>query len=218
MSDTGNGILRGFGGGRQMEADQSGPRSVRDRIRRSNESDQGGAGGAVSRSGYVHQQPAPPEEHAPVAPIPQPSIGEPPVQRAAPPKPQEQAPQAPAARLGEAPPRPSQHAPKPQPAPEPKPKKEEDPVSDNAMQPIGVVLEIAGSGSMIAIDLQRLTECSQDNDPAVAMAGQVGSQIKIRVGSSWLLASVRNQKQDRKAGTILANIDFLGEGIEVGGL
>ncbi len=214
MSDTGNGILRGFGGGRQMEAEQSGPRSLRDRIRRSNESDQGAAGGAVSRSGYVHQQPAPPEELAPVAPIPQPSIGEPPVQRAAPPKPQEQPPQAPAARLGEAPPRPSQLAPKPQPAPEPKPKKEEHPVSDNAMQPIGVVLEIAGSGSMIAIDLQRLTECSQDSDPAVAMAGQVGSQIKIRVGSSWLLASVRNQKQDRKAGTILANIDFLGEGIE----
>ena len=31
---------------------------------------------------------------------------------------------------------------------------------------------------------------------------------------SWLLASVRNQRQDRKAGSILANIDFLGEGIE----
>nr|WP_199798686.1 ATP-binding protein [Erythrobacter sp. HKB08] len=87
--------------------------------------------------------------------------------------------------------------------------------NENAMQPIGVVLEIAGSGSQIALDLQRLNECMQDDDPSIALAGQVGSQIKIRVGNSWLLASVRNQRQDRRAnGGILANIDFLGEGQE----
>jgi hypothetical protein len=86
---------------------------------------------------------------------------------------------------------------------------------DNAMQPIGVVLEIAGSGSQIALDLQRLNECMADDDPSIALAGQVGSQIKIRVGNSWLLASVRNQKQDRRSGGgIIANIDFLGEGSE----
>ena len=83
---------------------------------------------------------------------------------------------------------------------------------DNAMQPIGVVLEIAGSGSQIALDLERLNECMEDEDPSVALAGQVGSQVKIRVGNSWLLASVRNQKQDRRGGGVLANIDFLGEG------
>jgi hypothetical protein len=88
-------------------------------------------------------------------------------------------------------------------------------MNDNANQPIGVVLEIAGSGSMIAIDLQRLNECSDDDDPSIAMAGQVGSQVKIRVGNSWLLASVRNQRKDRRAnGNILSDIDFLGEGIE----
>jgi uncharacterized protein len=86
---------------------------------------------------------------------------------------------------------------------------------DNAMQPIGVVLEIAGSGSQIALDLQRLNECMADEDPSVALAGQVGSQVKIRVGNSWLLASVRNQKQDRRsANGVVANIDFLGEGDE----
>ncbi|WP_057883963.1 ATP-binding protein [Tsuneonella troitsensis] len=85
---------------------------------------------------------------------------------------------------------------------------------DNAMQPIGVVLEIAGSGSQIALDLERLNECMEDEDPSVALAGQVGSQVKIRVGNSWLLASVRNQKQDRRGGGVLANIDFLGEGNE----
>ncbi len=86
---------------------------------------------------------------------------------------------------------------------------------DNAQMPIGVVLEIAGSGSAIALDLQRLQECAGDSDPSIALAGQVGSQIKIRVGRSWLLASVRTQRQDsRTNGGILANIDFLGEGDE----
>ncbi len=86
---------------------------------------------------------------------------------------------------------------------------------DNAREPIGVVIEIAGSGSQIAIDLQRLNECAADADPSIALAGQVGSQVKIRVGNSWLLASVRNQKQDNKTpGGIRASIDFLGEGEE----
>lgn len=81
--------------------------------------------------------------------------------------------------------------------------------------PIGVVLEIAGAGSLIALDLERLQECMGDEDPSLALSGQVGSQIKIRVGSKWLLANVRNQKQDRRSpGGIMANIDFLGEGDE----
>ena len=86
---------------------------------------------------------------------------------------------------------------------------------DNVSKPIGVVLEIAGSGSQIALDLGRLNECMKDEDPSIGLAGQVGSQIKIRVGNSWLLASVRNQKQDRRQnGSVIANIDFLGEGQE----
>ncbi len=88
-------------------------------------------------------------------------------------------------------------------------------VIDNAREPVGIVLEIAGSGSQIALDLTRLQECSGDEDPSIALAGQVGSQIKIRVGNGWLLASVRNQRQDSKTpGGILAAIDFLGEGDE----
>ena len=87
--------------------------------------------------------------------------------------------------------------------------------SDNANQPIGVVLEIAGSGSQIALDLERINQCMADDDPSIALAGQVGSQIKIRVGNSWLLANVRNQRQDRRSGgSIIADIDFLGEGQE----
>ena len=90
-----------------------------------------------------------------------------------------------------------------------------EPAFDNAREPIGIVLEIAGSSSQIALDLTRLQECSADNDPSISLAGQVGSQIKIRVGKSWLLASVRTQRQDSKTpGGIVASIDFLGEGDE----
>ncbi len=86
---------------------------------------------------------------------------------------------------------------------------------DNARLPIGVVLEISGAGSQIALDLQRLNECMEDDDRSIALAGQVGSQIKIRVGDSWLLANVRDQRKDRRAENgIVAHIDFLGEGSE----
>jgi hypothetical protein len=97
---------------------------------------------------------------------------------------------------------------------------ERNPVRDaagsvNAVQPIGVVLDVTGAGSQIAFDAQRLSECAQDADPSISLAGQVGSQVKIRVGSSWLLTSVRNQRQDNKtAGGILSAVDFLGEGEE----
>jgi len=86
---------------------------------------------------------------------------------------------------------------------------------DNSMEPIGVVQEIGGSTSVVALDTQRMAECADDLDPAIALSGMVGSQIKIRVGRGWLLASVRTQRQDaRLGGGIQAQIDFLGEGDE----
>jgi hypothetical protein len=92
---------------------------------------------------------------------------------------------------------------------------ENAPAIDSSSEPIGIVLEIGGAGSQIALDLNRLTDCAGNEDPSVAQAGQVGSQVKIRVGRGWLLATVRNQKQDAAtAGGILAAADFLGEGNE----
>ena len=84
-----------------------------------------------------------------------------------------------------------------------------------AREPIGVILEIGGAGSRIAFDIERLIAISVDDDPSVAISGQVGSQVKVRVGNGWLLASVRNQKQDASVtGGIVADVDFLGEGEE----
>ncbi|VAW03629.1 Bll3818 protein, partial [hydrothermal vent metagenome] len=80
---------------------------------------------------------------------------------------------------------------------------------------IGEVIEIAGSGSRIIIDCQVLASLSGHADPTVKMAGQVGSQVKIRVGQAWLLANIRTQKlHEGQSGIIIAAVDFLGEGDE----
>lgn len=82
-------------------------------------------------------------------------------------------------------------------------------------EPIGAILEISGAGARIAFDLDRLNHSAQDGDPSVAMSGLVGSQVKVRVGRGWLLASIRNQKSDATVpGGIVAEADFLGEGLE----
>jgi hypothetical protein len=76
---------------------------------------------------------------------------------------------------------------------------------------IGHVLDIAGSGSQITMDGATLAATQTHSDPSVAMSGQVGSQVKMVVGNAWLIANVRTMKAGPD-GTILAQIDFLGEG------
>jgi DNA helicase HerA-like ATPase len=80
---------------------------------------------------------------------------------------------------------------------------------------IGEVMDIAGSSSQILLDANALRTLADSKDSAVSMAGQVGSQIKIRIGDNWLVAGIRNQKlHGRDSGLIIATIDFLGEGDE----
>ncbi|HEY9581149.1 MAG TPA: DUF87 domain-containing protein [Rhizorhapis sp.] len=80
---------------------------------------------------------------------------------------------------------------------------------------MGTVFQIAGSSSQVLIDAATLQQFAEDADHCIAMAGQVGSQVKMRVGSSWLVANVRALVLDRQAeGLIVADIDFLGEGDE----
>ena len=81
--------------------------------------------------------------------------------------------------------------------------------------PMGMVFQVAGSSSKIVIDALRQQELSVDADPSIAMAGQVGSQIKMRVGGSWLIANIRAMALDRdNPQQVIADIDFLGEGDE----
>jgi DNA helicase HerA-like ATPase len=86
-------------------------------------------------------------------------------------------------------------------------------VAELVREPIGKVIEIAGSGSMITLDRKRVEECAASPDPSVALAGQVGSLVKVRVGNTWLLVSVRTQKQHpQDPDGMLAQVDFMGEG------
>ncbi len=80
---------------------------------------------------------------------------------------------------------------------------------------IGEVIEISGSSSQVRFDAAAMARLSDANDPCLAMGGQVGSQIKVKVGSSWLMANVRTLRVDPgDDGTIIGYIDFLGEGDE----
>ncbi|WP_374293822.1 ATP-binding protein [Sphingomonas sp.] len=82
--------------------------------------------------------------------------------------------------------------------------------------PVGYVLAIAGSSSRILFDRALLEGLAANADPMTAAAGQVGSQVKMRVGASWLVANVRALTLDTAQGgaLIAADIDFLGEGDE----
>jgi uncharacterized protein len=80
---------------------------------------------------------------------------------------------------------------------------------------IGFITGIAGSGSEVSLDAAILNKLLSHSDQSIAMAGQVGSQIKIRIGNTWLLASIRTQKlHEHEHGVICAQVDFLGEGDE----
>ena len=80
-----------------------------------------------------------------------------------------------------------------------------------ALPPIGHVVEIAGSGSQVRLESPALGALSTHSDPSVAMSGQVGSQVKMIVGTSWLIANVRTMRADEST-EIIAHVDFLGEG------
>jgi hypothetical protein len=89
------------------------------------------------------------------------------------------------------------------------------PLVNQRYQPIGAVIEVSGGGARIRVDGQRLRDLATDQDPSVALSGQVGSQVKLECGRKWLLANVRNLKVDEHgADTVTAEIDFLGEGDE----
>ncbi|OWQ96756.1 ATPase [Sphingopyxis witflariensis] len=80
---------------------------------------------------------------------------------------------------------------------------------------MGEVIDISGSASRLLLDSAAIAALTTSSDPAVAMAGQVGAQVKVRVGNIWLLGSIRDQQLHEKGqGLVLASIDFLGEGDE----
>lgn len=89
------------------------------------------------------------------------------------------------------------------------------PLAAQRMTHIGSVLDISGSASRVLLSSEAMTTLSMASDPSLAAAGQVGSQIKVKVGSTWLIANVRTlSKSFDTPGHVVAMIDFLGEGDE----
>ncbi len=90
-----------------------------------------------------------------------------------------------------------------------------NPGRTSAVEEIGRVIEIAGSSSKVILFADAMQRLTANPDPSLAMGGQVGSQIKIRVGSTWLIANVRTltSNPDNQQ-MIIASIDYLGEGDE----
>jgi len=78
---------------------------------------------------------------------------------------------------------------------------------------IGLVSAISRGSAQVLLNSAALETMSGQSDASIAMAGQVGSQIKMRVGQRWLIATVRTLAlEGRTDGQIQADVDFLGEG------
>ncbi|WP_294076552.1 DUF87 domain-containing protein [Sphingomonas sp.] len=82
------------------------------------------------------------------------------------------------------------------------------------MQGIGAVAGINGASCEIALDPAAIDALADSADPAIASAGTVGSQVKVRSGAAWLIANIRSMQLDARSGHVVAQVDFLGEGDE----
>jgi hypothetical protein len=80
---------------------------------------------------------------------------------------------------------------------------------------LGRVIEVGGGGARIELDVGPLSEIAADPDPSIALSGQVGGHVKLEAGHRVLLANIRGLKLNGgEGGTVVADIDFLGEGDE----
>ncbi|MDG5487991.1 DUF87 domain-containing protein [Sphingomonas sp. BGYR3] len=78
-----------------------------------------------------------------------------------------------------------------------------------------MLTSVSGGSGEIVLDGNALAALSGNADSGLAHAGQIGSQIKLRAGSVWLVATVRNTRlTNAEHNELSAQIDFLGEGDE----
>ena len=75
---------------------------------------------------------------------------------------------------------------------------------------IGRVSDVASGGAVVRLDAAVLERLRSDTDSALALAGAVGGQVKIRSGATWLLGTIQATRSDA-GGEVLAEIDLIGE-------
>ena len=74
---------------------------------------------------------------------------------------------------------------------------------------VGQIEAIVGVGADAMLDHSDIALLGRHEDPVVAMAGQIGSHVKMPIGDRWVVGTVRSL---RVAGaTIAAKIDMIGE-------
>lgn len=79
---------------------------------------------------------------------------------------------------------------------------------------IGRVVEVGGGTAQIVLDGPSIQRLHDTATGSVALAGEVGSQVKLRSGHLWLVANVRSLRLENVGSDmIVADIDFLGEGL-----
>jgi DNA helicase HerA-like ATPase len=79
-----------------------------------------------------------------------------------------------------------------------------------ASTPLGRIEAVTGGGAETRLNPQLLELMARDADPAVAMAGEIGSMLKMTVAGRCVIASVH--ELGHEGGEITASISFLGEG------
>jgi uncharacterized protein len=80
---------------------------------------------------------------------------------------------------------------------------------------VGRVEDVGFASALVRLDRAASDRAKLQGDAALALSGAVGSQIKIKAGTMWLLGNVRQTRvDDGPGGAILASVDFLGEGDE----
>ena len=78
---------------------------------------------------------------------------------------------------------------------------------------LGYVSGISGGSARVLFEISAMELMSANDDPSIAMAGQIGSQVKMRVGRCWIVGNIRTLALDtRTSRHVLADVDFVGEG------
>ena len=79
-----------------------------------------------------------------------------------------------------------------------------------AATPLGRIESVSGGGAETRLNPQLLELMARDADVAVAMAGEIGSMLKMTVAGRCVIASVHSLGHE--GGEITARVSFLGEG------
>ncbi len=78
---------------------------------------------------------------------------------------------------------------------------------------IGIIEDVGFGVAVARLSLAALDALQPLADATMRRSGSIGSHVKIKVGSCWLLGSVRDMRRDPGHDNhVIVNIDFLGEG------